>query len=198
MRESRSYGSARGVAGDRYPYRDPSFCLTADPIYPNPGPPANEGPSTQVLEPIGDWTGEAPETGFGGPTAGYRPERPRAPKPISFKPNRVSKKLGSFLHLALLRVPMDRMDPNPGPLRSKWGPRPLSAGPIVERHKRKPRKSALERDPWPSPSNPRRKPKPISYKPNRISNKLGSLCAGINRHDVKNERVWQERSSDPS
>src|ERR1017187_5872678 len=64
----------------------PSFCLTADPIYPNPGPPANEGPSTQVLEPIGDWTGEAPETGFGGPTAGYRPERPRAPKPISFKP----------------------------------------------------------------------------------------------------------------
>jgi hypothetical protein len=28
--------------------------------------------------------------------------------------------------------------------------------------------------------------------------KLGSLCAGINRHDVKNERVLQERSSDPS
>jgi hypothetical protein len=28
--------------------------------------------------------------------------------------------------------------------------------------------------------------------------KLGSLCAGINRHDVKNERVCQERSSDPS
>jgi len=23
MRESRSYGSVRGVAGDRYPYRDP-------------------------------------------------------------------------------------------------------------------------------------------------------------------------------
>lgn len=27
---------------------------------------------------------------------------------------------------------------------------------------------------------------------------LGSLCAGINRHDVENERVLQERSSDPS
>ena len=24
---NRSYGSVRGVAGDRYPYRDPSFCL---------------------------------------------------------------------------------------------------------------------------------------------------------------------------
>ena len=28
--------------------------------------------------------------------------------------------------------------------------------------------------------------------------KLASLCAGINRHDVENERVLQERSSDPS
>jgi hypothetical protein len=28
--------------------------------------------------------------------------------------------------------------------------------------------------------------------------KLGSLSAGINRHDVENERVLQERSSDPS
>jgi len=27
---------------------------------------------------------------------------------------------------------------------------------------------------------------------------LGSLCAGINRHDVENARVSQERSSDPS
>jgi hypothetical protein len=26
MRESRSYGSVRGVAGDRYPYRDRLFC----------------------------------------------------------------------------------------------------------------------------------------------------------------------------
>ena len=30
------------------------------------------------------------------------------------------------------------------------------------------------------------------------SQKLGSLCAGINRHDVENEKVSQERSSDPS
>jgi hypothetical protein len=28
--------------------------------------------------------------------------------------------------------------------------------------------------------------------------KLASLCAGINGHDVENERVSQERSSDPS
>ena len=28
MRESRSYGSVRGVAGDRYPYRD--FCHVID------------------------------------------------------------------------------------------------------------------------------------------------------------------------
>jgi hypothetical protein len=34
--------------------------------------------------------------------------------------------------------------------------------------------------------------------PDLPSPELGSLCAGINRHDVKNERVWQERSSDPS
>jgi len=27
---------------------------------------------------------------------------------------------------------------------------------------------------------------------------LASLCAGINRHDVENERVSQGRSSDPS
>jgi hypothetical protein len=27
---------------------------------------------------------------------------------------------------------------------------------------------------------------------------LGSLCAGINRHGVENERVLRERSSDPS
>ena len=27
MRESRSYGSVRGVAGNRYPYRDPLFAL---------------------------------------------------------------------------------------------------------------------------------------------------------------------------
>jgi len=28
--------------------------------------------------------------------------------------------------------------------------------------------------------------------------KLALLCAGINRHDVENERALQERSSDPS
>jgi hypothetical protein len=27
---------------------------------------------------------------------------------------------------------------------------------------------------------------------------LGSLCAGINRHDAENARVSQERSSEPS
>jgi twitching motility protein PilT len=31
-----------------------------------------------------------------------------------------------------------------------------------------------------------------------VSRILGSLCAGINRHDVENERVLRERSSDPS
>jgi len=29
MRESRSYGSVRGVAGDRYPYRDSYFLFAA-------------------------------------------------------------------------------------------------------------------------------------------------------------------------
>ena len=31
-----------------------------------------------------------------------------------------------------------------------------------------------------------------------LNAKLDLLCAGINRHDVENERVLQERSSDPS
>jgi hypothetical protein len=37
MRESRSYGSARGVAGDRYPYRDPQTFRTPA-ANPNPLP----------------------------------------------------------------------------------------------------------------------------------------------------------------
>src|ERR1039457_2846727 len=51
-------------------------------------------------------------------------------------------------------------------------------------------------DPRSCPANPARSQKPISRNPNRLNKKLGSLCAGINRHDVKNERVWKERSSD--
>jgi len=42
----------------------------------------------------------------------------------------------------------------------------------------------------------RRSPIPIANK--RLAPKLASLSAGINRHDVENERVLQERSSDPS
>ena len=43
MRESRSYGSVRGVAGDRYPYRDsmvtvngPPVCTTITPLTDQP------------------------------------------------------------------------------------------------------------------------------------------------------------------
>ena len=62
MRESRSYGSARGVAGDRYPYRDPSFCPTPDSIAPEPVPPVLEDPERQALKPIEGCTTEASET----------------------------------------------------------------------------------------------------------------------------------------
>jgi hypothetical protein len=85
MREIRSYGSVRGVAGDRYPYRDPHHDFSRPPA-PGPGHPA----------------------------------------------------------------------PGPGDPRQV---RVLRMAP---------------------------------------ASKLASLCAGINRHDVKNERVLQERSSDPS
>jgi len=34
MRESRSYGSVRGVAGDRYPYRDSDIFLWPEPVQP--------------------------------------------------------------------------------------------------------------------------------------------------------------------
>jgi hypothetical protein len=36
MPESRSYGSVQGVAGNRYPYRHPSFCYTPDSASPKP------------------------------------------------------------------------------------------------------------------------------------------------------------------
>jgi hypothetical protein len=42
--------------------------------------------------------------------------------------------------------------------------------------------------------NPLHKPNSLTH----LAPKLGLLCAGINRHDVENERVSQERSSDPS
>ena len=48
----------------------------------------------------------------------------------------------------------------------------------------------------PAPESGSFPPKDIAGKPPTAE--LGSLCAGINRHDVENARVSQERSSDPS
>ena len=53
MRESRSYGSVRGVAGDRYPYRDPHFANAT-----GKRPPAIHE-NREPLK-IGQWTNDNP------------------------------------------------------------------------------------------------------------------------------------------
>jgi hypothetical protein len=53
MRESRSYGSARGVAGDRYPYRDPSFSPAPDSASPKPVQAAVPNTLTHPVPPAG-------------------------------------------------------------------------------------------------------------------------------------------------